>query len=161
MVLKGQWAQKSVLEFKFLHVRFATVPTWSKQVMETFDSVLIKELQHISTLPIIERHCQVLMSLEFLAQRRFLKIKGFKLLEKTKYVPNREEATKDLALVNKRNKGVKVGIYKYIYLFCDVIPRNAMVGTMLDLDDLGSSTFLKRNLEPKVVFITFTSSECD
>ena len=96
VILEGQWVQEGVPEYELPYMGFSTVPAWSKPVMENFDPILIWELQYIATLPIVERHCRVLMSLNSVAQCRFLKMEDFKWLEKSNYIPNREEATKTL-----------------------------------------------------------------
>ena len=87
-----------------------------------FDDELIKDLQHIATLSVVDRHYQVLTSPDSLARAGFLAAEGFKRVELSKYSDNRLEAVSDLSAPNKRNRGIREGINKSICLVANTIP---------------------------------------
>ena len=54
VILEREWAQARTLESELPHLGFTTISHRSKPAPDTFDSVLIEELQHIATIPIVE-----------------------------------------------------------------------------------------------------------
>ena len=95
-----------------------------------FDDKLIEDLQHIATLSVVDRHYQVLTSLDFLARVVFLAAKDVKHVESSKYSDNQLEAVSDLSASNKRNKGIREGISKSICVVMNIISGPSVLGTM-------------------------------
>ena len=84
VLLEGAWAEKGTPTDELPNLNFRVGRPWSKPDRSVFNDELIEDLQQIATLSIIDRHYQVLTSLDSPARFGFLATEGFKRVKSPK-----------------------------------------------------------------------------
>ena len=61
VLLEGAWAEKGTPADELPSLNFKMIDAWAKPALSDFKDALIEELKYIATLPITDRHYQVLL----------------------------------------------------------------------------------------------------